>query len=229
MSKVPYRNIIIFDTETTGLIPKKETSLEKFPYITQLSFIVYDTHSESIKSTFDAYIKIPKGIEIPQIVTELTGITNEKCENEGIPIQQALGVFYHAMTLCDCVIGHNIDFDIQMMNIEIRRNIEFLKLFPDIYFMFDPLRLLEVSIKTDCTMRMSTEACSLYRTNERNRTYKKFPKLVETYFHLFQKVPENLHNSIVDSLICLRCYLKMRFDINMEEDKFLELVNHYAF
>lgn len=210
------KHILIFDTETTGLIPKSKDS--PMPHITQLSFIVYDTQLNQIRSTFNSYIQLPKGIEVPQIVTELTGITSEKCET-GIPIEQALSIFYHTMILCDCIIAHNIDFDIQMMNIEVQRNFGTLRFCSNIQNMFTGNQIL------DCTMRMSTETCSLYRTDLRNRTYKKFPKLAETYFHLFQKVPENLHNSMVDTLVCLKCYLKMRFNIDMEEDKFMELIS----
>lgn len=209
--------ILIFDTETTGLIPKSNDLSN--PFITQLSFIVYDTELKQIRTTFDTYIQLPKGIEVPQIVTELTGITNEKCE-QGIPIQQALSIFYHTMILCDCIIAHNIDFDIRMIIIEVERNIESLKMYPNIENIFAYNRLHPLNIQLDCTMRMSTEACSLYRTNERNRTYKKFPKLAETYFHLFQKIPENLHNSMVDALVCLRCYLKMKYDIDIQDEQF---------
>lgn len=205
------KHILIFDTETTGLIPKSKDLPN--PYITQLSFIVYDTQENRIRSTFDSYIQLPKGIQVPQIVTDLTGITNEKCET-GIPIEQALSIFYHTMILCDCIIAHNIDFDIQMINIEVERNIGTLRFCSNIQNIFTGNRNL------DCTMRMSTEACSLYRTTDKNRTYKKFPKLAETYFHLFQKVPENLHNSMVDALVCLRCYLKMKFDVNIQDDDF---------
>jgi hypothetical protein len=165
-------------------------------------------------------------VEIPQVVTDITGITNEICERDGISIIEALGVFYHAMTLSDCIIGHNIDFDIKMINIEITRNIESLHLYPNIQHIFNPLRMVKFGIKTDCTMRMTIEACSLYRTTKKNHTYKKYPKLAETYFHLFQKVPDNLHNSMVDTLVCLRCYLKIKFDIDISDDKFMELTKN---
>lgn len=211
--------ILVFDTETTGLIPKKETNIENLPYISQLSFIVYDVKSQKIRSSFNTYIKIPSGILIPQIVTDITGITNEKCENEGIQIETALGIFYHAVMLSDCIIGHNIDFDIRMINIEITRNLHSLQLFPDIKNIFNPL------LQTDCTMKMTIDTCALYRTTN-NFTYKKFPKLSETYFHIFQKEPENLHNSMVDTLVCLRCYLKIKFDIDISDDRFMELVSY---
>ena len=222
---IPYRNIIVFDTETTGLIPKaKDLSIENCPYITQLSFAVYDTQLETIRSSFDTYIKIPTHVIIPEIVTNITGITKEKCQTDGIPIKEALQIFYHAMSLCDCIIGHNIEFDIQMINIEVQRNRRSLP--KQIHSIFDPNRLLKFGIHMDCTMRMTIDACSLYRTTDKKYTYKKFPKLSETYFHIFQIIPENLHNSMIDVLICLRCYIKYRFDITIEDDKFDKLIEN---
>jgi DNA polymerase III epsilon subunit-like protein len=225
---LPYRNIIVFDTETTGLIPKQNKttkeppSIDQFPYITQLSFIVYDTVLETVRSSYNNYIKLPEGIEVPPIVTEITGITTEKCNEEGIEIKEALSVLYHAIILCDSVVGHNIEFDIKMVNAELKRNAEFLP--PKFQDLFNPKRMLQLGINTDCTMRMTTDACSIYVTNERNQKYKKFPKLVETYTHLFHEIPENLHNSLIDALVCLRCYLKFRFGIQINDHRFAELM-----
>ena len=43
--------------------------------------------------------------------------------------------------------------------------------------------------------------------------YKKKPKLIELYKHLFNnKEVDGLHNSMMDVLVCLQCYLKMRHD-----------------
>jgi hypothetical protein len=42
-------------------------------------------------------------------------------------------------------------------------------------------------------------------------TPKKFPTLTELYKKLFdQDPPTNMHNSIVDVIVCLRCFLKIR-------------------
>lgn len=222
-----YKNILVFDTETTGLINKKQSSLNEYPYITQFSFIVYDTQIQTIRSSFNSYIKIPSNIIIPEIVTQITGITNEKCEKEGIPIKEALSVFYHALNTCDYVIGHNIEFDIQMVVAEIIRNIHSLKLYPNIIDLFDSKRLSFLDIKVDCTMKMTIDMCNIICTTEKNHKYKKFPKLSESYYAIFKENPENLHNSMIDTLLCLRCYLKIKFDIYIENDTFIEWIHNF--
>jgi hypothetical protein len=50
-----------------------------------------------------------------------------------------------------------------------------------------------------------------YSKDELRGSYMKFPTLCELYMHLFHKTPENLHNSMMDVLVCLRCYLKSNF------------------
>jgi DNA polymerase III epsilon subunit-like protein len=226
-STIQCKNILVFDTETTGLIKNKNSPLSEYPYIIQFSFMVYDVQNEIIRSSYNAYIKIPSSIIIPEVVTKINGINNEKCEKEGISITEALGIFYHAVNICDCVIGHNIDFDIQMVNAEIIRNLKHLTLFPDIIDLFDINRLASKCIQIDCTMKMTIGMCNLIRSTEKNHKYKKFPKLTETYFHLFNEHPENLHNSIIDTLICLRCYLKIKFDIHISNHQFIELIQNY--
>ena len=47
----------------------------------------------------------------------------------------------------------------------------------------------------------------------------------ELYKHLFEeKEVDNLHNSLVDAMVCLRCYLKMRVDHYMEEEEFNNII-----
>jgi len=225
MSKSTYQNILVFDTETTGLIPKYSSDPSGNPYITQLSFIVFNIPTNSIKTTFNAYIRIPDEIEIPEIVTTITGITKETCQEKGISFQEAFAAFYHAAALCDCIVGHNVDFDIQMLYIELERNKQSLTHYPaDLNQMFDPERLLEKNTQVKCTMRMTLKSCALLHTDKHNRTFKKFPKLSETYHYLFNKIPQNLHNSIVDVIVCLRCFLKIQFSIDIPEEQIDEWI-----
>jgi len=58
---------------------------------------------------------------------------------------------------------------------------------------------------------------------------KKFPRLNELYGKLFDTpLPGDMHNSIVDVLVCLRCFLKVRGVTEMAEDVFLKLVETHS-
>ena len=61
--------VIVFDTETTGLIPKNislYSKKDKKPYIVQLSRLVFDTAKNKLDGTYDYIVKLPDGINIPK-------------------------------------------------------------------------------------------------------------------------------------------------------------------
>ena len=117
------RMVMVFDVETTGLLPKKiagqEIPIESYPYIIQLSFVVYDLFNKNNVVCYDSYIKIPENVEIPSEVTALTGITKEICNEKGRSIIEALDKFYEAYMMAEVIIGHNIEFDEKMILIEL--------------------------------------------------------------------------------------------------------------
>ena len=77
--------ILIIDTETTGLPPKIKTKpldlnstndlLDAWPYIVQLSCIVYNTEVSKIVCENDCIIQLPPEIEIPLQASNIHGIT----------------------------------------------------------------------------------------------------------------------------------------------------------
>ena len=64
LSKAISRCVLVFDTETTGLInksllPLQYKDLALHPYITQLSAVLYDVDNQKVKKVFNTYVKIP--------------------------------------------------------------------------------------------------------------------------------------------------------------------------
>ena len=86
--------ILVFDTETSGL-PEKNASIyehSKWPYILQISYILYDMSSNNIIIK-DNYIKIYNSIIISQESYEKHNLTHEILSNKGINIIPALKEF----------------------------------------------------------------------------------------------------------------------------------------
>ena len=79
--------IMIFDTETSGLIPKDSKQLADYPHILQVSFIIYNDETEEIEKTYNTYVNA--GIPVPEKITDLTGITQNMCDG-GKPIINVL-------------------------------------------------------------------------------------------------------------------------------------------
>ena len=44
------------------------------------------------------------------------------------------------------------------------------------------------------------------------KKYFKYPKLCELYKILFKREPNGMHNSLVDILLCLRCYMFYKYN-----------------
>lgn len=206
------RMVMVFDVETTGLLPKKiagqEILIESYPYIIQLSCIVYDLMNKQIAFSYDSYVKVPHHIEIPERVSELTGITKELCNEKGCDIIDALSNFYEAYMISEVVVAHNIDFDQKMIEIELMRNRkDVLDKVPYCFTIFSKIYEQLKGIERYCTMKHGIDICAI---KIENRITKKWPKLSELHQKLFDEVPDGLHNSMVDVSACLRCYLKMR-------------------
>lgn len=205
---------LVFDVETSGLLPKnkEEAKLEDYPYILQLSFVVFDTNGWKVTKTGNTYINVPQKIEISKKITELTGITREMCD-KGIQIQRALREFGKEYMECDIIVAHNINFDRQMIKTELERNKEYLE--PAYRNLFDREFEKQNNKFNYCTMYGGKNLCKIEMTDSKGEKYYKCPKLVELYEHLFQMVPGNLHNSLVDTFICLRCFVKMRYKFDL--------------
>ena len=206
--------VLVFDVETSGLLPKnkEEAKIEEYPYILQISFVVFDTNGWKITKTANTYINVPQSVEITKKITELTGITRELCD-KGIQIQRALREFAKEYMECDIIVAHNINFDRQMIKIEIERNKEFLE--PNTRILFDRDFEKQNNKFNYCTMYGGKNLCKIEMTDSKGEKYFKCPKLVELYEHLFEMVPGNLHNSLIDTFICLRCFVKMRFKFDL--------------
>ncbi len=223
-----FRKILVFDVETTGLIPTGEKVRKDIPYINQmpfilqLSFIQYDILESNIIKKYDSYINIHPLIQIEPFITELTGITREKCDS-GVSIIEGLTEFYKAYMESDCVIAHNIKFDSTIILYEIERHFHSLvQQCPHILSLFDIRFNRVMDIFNCCTMKTSIDVCNIMVSRKTNpeKKYKKYPQLKELYYTLFQKEPENLHNSIVDVLYTLRCFLRMRIHHEIHDEKF---------
>ena len=115
------RNILVFDVETNGLLPKRKRgslispNIDEYPHILQLSYAIYDLEKYEIVETYNAYIKIAENVGISEFITSLTGIDKNICETKGVPILDALKQFYKAYMKCECIIAHNIEFDQKMI------------------------------------------------------------------------------------------------------------------
>ena len=190
--------VLVFDTETTGLPTERNAPIQatdKFPHVVQLSYVVFDTEQQHIVECVNDLIRLK--MPIPPESTLIHGITDEQSQRNGIPMPVALAKFMSMLDTVETIVGHNLQFDKRMLQVEaIRHN------FPVPF----GLRWNEY-----CTMQKSRDVCQIVMEHKSTQTlYYKLPSLAELHDFCFQTVPPNLHNALVDVLTCLRCYLYLQ-------------------
>ena len=211
--------ILVFDTETTGL-PKTKfispSTLDQWPYIVQFSFIIYDSSLNDIVESKDDIIKLPENVLIPEESTKIHNITNELSQKSGLQINKILNVFFDHLRNVDRLVGHNIEFDLNMIKVEISRIINENQVTPEQLKLYKyNLHFLNNYKNISCTLKDSIKFCNIQAINKSGKPYLKYPKLIELHDKLFNETPKNLHNSFNDILVTLRCFMKLKYDIDL--------------
>lgn len=194
--------LLVFDTETTGL-PEKGAQINevnKWPYIIQLSYILYDTENNYVLDIFDSIVKLDKNIKINPISENIHKISMDISQEKGININNILKSLKNAINECDIIIGHNVKFDKNIVLVELARN-NMVNIFKNKIFY--------------CTMYGSKNICKI-PININGKDIFKYPKLVELYKFYFKDEPENLHNSMYDVLVTLRCFGMLKYNIDFQ-------------
>lgn len=210
--------ILIFDTETTGLPKHKVISpdtLHLWPNIVQFSYLIYNTDTSKNEKICDFIVKLPEEIIISEESTNIHGITSEMTK-KGTDITSVFDKFFNDISNVDQIVGHNVEFDLNMIRIELLRiiNNDNLSSFEKSLYKKN-LFVITRSKKIFCTMQETIDFCNIQVLDKKGKSYAKYPKLSELHEKLFQQTPKNLHNSLNDILVTLRCYVKIKFDIDV--------------
>ena len=168
--------MIIFDTETTGLIKNGLIELSKQPQIIEFAAIKLDdnTLEEVDRIEFLANPKKP----LPEIITKITGLKDADLMNQPVFSNYfaQLVMFFFGEKYS---FAHNHNFDTGMLSLEMRR------LKKQYHFPW-PIRQI-------CTVN-STYSLKNFRLN-----------LQRLHFHLFQKEFDEAHRAMKDVEALTRC------------------------
>lgn len=222
--------VLVFDTETTGLPQTKiinPDTLELWPHIVQISFIIYDTDKNDIVEANDFIINVKGKVDIPEESTNIHGITNKISHSKGVLIEDVLNKLFNSLRSIDKIVGHNVLFDINMLKIELLRIIYLNKniSIEDKSKTKHNLHYLTNYTNIYCTLLESIQLCNIKAVDRYGKDYIKWPKLSELHHKLFDTIPNNLHNSFNDILVTLRCFIKINtgMDLNKECLKFKKI------
>ena len=198
-------NLLILDTETTGLPEKKNFNeyhsykeLDKYDSsrIVQLSYILHNLDNGQ-NSEYDFIIK-PDNFEINN--SEFHGITQEIAMNDGCNIKSVVEILESVIdeNKITYIIGHNVYFDLHVLFSELYRigHKDLIK------------KIKKANIF--CTMEQSTDILQLEPFRYGNY---KHPKLSELCEYVLGYCPGDLHNSLNDVRYTLECFIKLFIEL----------------
>lgn len=181
---------LIFDTETTG-IPHNKTAplsdLENWPRLVQLAWQLHDGQGKLLSRR--NFIIRPDGFDIPFKAEQVHGISTRRAQEEGHDLKEVLELFRQDLGRTSLLVGHNIEFDINIIGAEfIRQELpheDFLK-----------LEKIDTGIA-------ATEFCQL--TGGIGGKLK-MPRLSELHEKLFGKKFEDAHDASYDVAATARSF-----------------------
>src|ERR1700687_2923769 len=113
---------LFFDTETTGLPLNWKapvSDLNNWPRLVQLAYLFYDRNGNKI--TGGDFIIKPEGFIIPKDASRIHGISTERANKEGKPLQTVLDEFQGLIDEAEYLVAHNMSFDEKIMGAEFLR------------------------------------------------------------------------------------------------------------
>ncbi len=181
--------ILVFDTETTWFFDKKDTRLEKQPHIIQFAGIMGELKNHSFKELKrkDIFFKPP--IAIPYGASQVHHIYDVDVKHAD-EIKKHINDLMDFISEVDVIIWHNIEYDEEMIKIELAR-LQKLHL-------YNPSQVV-------CTMKSTVDYCALEGNGQRF----KYPKLWELYKKLFWAYFTWAHNAMTDVEATLKCFLEL--------------------
>ena len=201
--------VLVFDTETTGLPEGRNPSIKetkKWPHMIQLSYILYDTDTNTIIECIEEVVKLASDVSISEESISLHGISRDISNTKGKSIVYILNQFNKCLQKADKVVGHNVSFDKRIIMVESIRN------YMRQYFTRDGVRKSEF-----CTMKNSVDLCKIEAVSHTGEKYWKYPNLSELYKTLFGSTVKNIHNSMIDIILCLRCYCSIEHNVDIKD------------
>ena len=182
---------LIFDTETTGLPQNWKAPLTDFnnwPRMVQLAWQIHDNKGALI--SVKNFIIKPEGFDIPYNAEKIHGISTQRAHKKGVEFW-CIKKFITDVQNSQFVVGHNVDFDNNIVGCELLR-----KEMDNILSDFPCLD----------SMKLSVDFCQI--PGGRGGGYK-YPSLTDLHQKLFGEVFAEAHNASADVEATTRCFLEL--------------------
>lgn len=187
----PFTKYYLFlDTETTGLPSRlSRPGSDDYPRLVQLAYIIADERGDEILKV--NHIIRPDNFTIPIESQRIHGISTKYARQKGMALTAVLVDFLNDLNHCSFIVGHNVMYDIQIIQSELIKS----------GFSFD----LKSNKPIMDTMKMSTEFCNLKTESGRL----KYPTLQQLYNKLFNTSFKGAHNAFYDIEATKKCFYRL--------------------
>jgi exonuclease RNase T and DNA polymerase III len=186
-----FQKYLFFDTETTGIPNDYKapcTNTDNWPRLIQLGWLLTDAAGRILSE--GNHIVRPDGFEIPKAASDVHGITTEFALENGKPLLDVIFAFGADLNQADCMVGHNLDYDLHIVGAE------YVRLGYDSRIMF--------ARPTLCTMQATIQFCNIP-----GRFGPKWPKLMELYTKLFGQEFDGAHDAMADIRATKDCFFEL--------------------
>jgi DNA polymerase III subunit alpha len=180
------KNILFVNSETNGLPAKgmyevTEKNYEKWPNLVSLHYKIgtYNKKNNTIEIKYKKYFLIkPENFKISKKSIEFHGITNKKARLKGNDIKLVLKKLKNDIEKfkIKIIVGHNINFDLNILKAEIKR--------------------YELDLNLDL---LKVDTINFFHNYD-------FPKLGDLYLKLFNKVFKKSHPRKSNINIIIKCF-----------------------
>ncbi|QTN39617.1 DNA polymerase III subunit alpha [Cryomorphaceae bacterium] len=187
---------LVFDTETTGLPQNFNAPIsdsDNWPRLVQLAWQLHDDQGYLIHARNE--IVYPDGFDIPFNSEKIHGISTAKARAEGRPLKDVLDEFYADVAQASHGVGHNIEFDYNIVGAELWR----MDRHDDAETF---MALPPIDTKNDAT----TEYCAI--PGGKSGKFK-WPTLSELHNKLFDKPFDEAHNAAADVEATARSFFRL--------------------
>ena len=181
---------LVFDTETTGLPQNYNAPISdsnNWPRMVQLAWQLHDNTGKLLEAK--NYIVKPEGYTISFNAEKIHGISTERALRDGYDLKYVLQEFNNDLEKADYNVGHNIEFDINVVGAEFYRK-----------GIAEPIIMLKKLIDTKDE---STDYCAI--PGGRGGKFK-WPTLTELHTKLFGEGFGDAHDAAYDVDATARCF-----------------------